>query len=170
MTAIHAGNQTVEIWGKLPKVGSSAPDFLLTTLMLNDVSLAHFSGQPIVMNLFPSLNTPVCACSVLEVEKLASKYPAIHFLCISADLPFAQEMFCKSEGVTERITPLSVFRAPAFGKVYGLGIKTGSLRGLLSRAILLIDAHKKIAYTEHVADMLNEPDYLSLEAAICALG
>ena len=155
----------VKTTGDLPAVGSQAPAFTLTGKDLSDAGLADFAGKKVVLNVFPSIDTPVCAASVRRFNAEASALGDTVVLCISADLPFAAGRFCTVEGL-DKVVPLSAFRSPAFGKDYGVVIAEGPLRGLLSRAIIVIDRAGKVVYTEHVAEITNEPDY---EAALRAL-
>jgi thiol peroxidase len=151
--------------GTLPAVGSPAPAFSLTGKDLSDVKLADFAGKKVVLNIFPSLDTPVCAMSVRRFNAEAAALGDTAVLCVSADLPFAAGRFCTVEGL-ERVLPASVFRAPEFGAQYGVGITDGPLRGLLSRAVVIVGADGKVVYTEQVAEITQEPDY---EAALRAL-
>ena len=151
--------------GALPAVGSKAPAFTLTGKDLSDVALASYAGKTVVLNIFPSIDTPVCAASVRRFNAEASALGGTLVLCVSADLPFAHGRFCTVEGL-EQVVPLSVFRSPAFGTDYGVVITEGPLRGLLSRAIVIIDGEGKVLYTEHVAEITKEPDY---DAALRAL-
>ena len=170
MTAtLKAGDINIETYGHLPSVGESAPDFILANQFLADVSLRDFAGKSIVMNIFPSLNTPVCACSMFEMEKIAVSHPNIYVMCISADLTFAQKKFLQDERINGPIIALSTFRSPGFGKKYGIGVSSGPMTGLLSRAIFVINKEQKVHYVEQVQNMLNEPDYVSLQMAIDSL-
>ena len=151
--------------GDLPAVGSQAPGFTLTDTDLADVTLAQFAGKKVVLNIFPSLDTPVCADSIRRFNKEASSMDNSIVLCISADLPFAHARFCSTEGL-ENVVSLSTFKSPAFGKDYGVGIEEGVLAGLMSRAVIVVDESGKVAYTEQVPEIAQEPDY---DAALAAL-
>jgi len=151
--------------GELPAIGTQAPAFTLTGKDLSDVQLSDYFGKTVVLNIFPSIDTPVCAASVRRFNAEASALGDTVVLCISADLPFAAGRFCSVEGL-ERVVPASVFRSPAFGKDYGVTISAGPLRELLSRAVVIVDKSGKVIYAEHVAEITNEPDY---EAALLAL-
>jgi len=155
----------VQTAGALPAVGSRAPAFSLAGKDLSDVTLAGYAGKKVVLNIFPSIDTPVCAASVRRFNAEASALGNTAVLCISADLPFAHGRFCTVEGL-ENVVPLSVFRSPEFGKDYGVVIAEGPLRGLLSRAVVIVDEAGKVVYAEHVAEITQEPDY---EAALRAL-
>ncbi|MBM3405464.1 MAG: thiol peroxidase [Bacteroidetes bacterium] len=142
----------------LPGTGTRAADFMLTGNDLGDVSLKHFVGKRIVMNIFPSLDTPVCAASVRRFNAEAGKIKDTVVLCISKDLPFAHGRFCAAEGLTNVVT-LSAFRDNSFAEGYGVTIKDGPLAGLFSRAIVIIDEQGIITYTEQVPEITQEPDY-----------
>lgn len=158
MAKITFKGNPVETIGTLPAVNSKAPDFRLTKTDLSDVSPADFPGKKIVLNIFPSIDTPVCAMSVRRFNDEAAKLENTVVLCISADLPFAQDRFCGAEGLNN-VIPLSVFRSGSFGKEYGVTITSGALSGLLSRAVVIINENGSITYTEQVADIATEPDY-----------
>lgn len=159
-----AGN-AVETAGSLPAVGSVAPDFTLTNGDLKEVKLSDYRGKRVVLNIFPSIDTGVCAQSVRTFNKEAAGLDNTVVLCISADLPFAQGRFCGAEGI-DRVVTLSTFRSPDFGSDYGCRITTGDFRGLMSRCVLVIDEEGKVLYTEQVPEMTNEPDYKSAIAAL----
>ncbi len=151
--------------GDLPKAGDAAPDFVLTRTDLSEVSLASFPGQRLVLNIFPSLDTPVCATSIRQFNAKASSLVDTTVLCISADLPFAASRFCSTEGL-DKVIPLSVFRSPAFGQAYGLTITNGPLKGLLARAVVVLDATGKVLHTELVPEIAQEPDYTAALAVL----
>ena len=143
--------------GDLPAVGSTAKSFCLVGTDLAEVGLDSFKGKTVVLNVFPSIDTPVCAASVRKFNELASSRKNTVVLCVSADLPFAHGRFCEVEGL-KNVHPVSVFRSD-FGKEYGLAINSGVLNGLLSRAIIVIDAQGKVVYTEQVPEITQEPNY-----------
>jgi len=149
----------------MPAVDSTAPDFSLTNTDLSPNGLKDFSDKTVVLNIFPSVDTPVCAASVRRFNKEASEADQTVVLCVSADLPFAHKRFCEAEGL-EDVIPLSVFRSQGFGEMYGLTIADGPLAGLLARAIVIIDPSQKVVYTELVPEIAQEPNY---EAALEAL-
>lgn len=151
--------------GDLPAVGSQAPGFTLTGTDLGDVTLEKYSGKKVVLNIFPSLDTPVCADSVRRFNKEASSMDNTVVLCISADLPFAFARFCSTEGLND-VVSLSTFKSPDFGRDYGVGIAEGVLAGLMSRAVVVLDESGKVVYTEQVPEIVQEPDY---DAALAAL-
>jgi len=161
------GNPT-ETVGDLPANGASAPAFTLTGTDLKAVASQDFSGQTMVLNIFPSIDTPVCAASVRRFNSEAATHQNTVVLCVSADLPFAHKRFCEVEGL-ERVVPLSVFRSPEFGKEYGVTIKGGPLAGLLARAVVVIDAKGRVAYSELVAEIGSDPNFEAALQAVAAL-
>ncbi|HBS88902.1 MAG: lipid hydroperoxide peroxidase [Bacteroidetes bacterium GWF2_38_335] len=144
--------------GELPKNGENAKDFRLVKSDLSVVSLADFKGQRLVLNIFPSLDTGVCAASVRQFNKLAGDMKNTKVLCISRDLPFAQARFCGAEGLNNVIT-LSDFATGEFGKNYGLEIADGPLAHLHSRAVVILDENHKVVYSQQVPEIVEEPDY-----------
>ena len=165
MAKITLKGNAIETIGTLPAKGSAAPNFTLVKTDLSEVTLADYQGKKIVLNIFPSIDTPVCATSVRQFNKTAGELTNAVVLCISADLPFAHTRFCETDGL-KNVESLSVFRSPAFGKDYGVTITTGPIAGLLSRAIVIIDADGKVIYTEQVPEIAQEPNY---DAALAAL-
>ncbi len=165
MAQITLQGNPITTKGELPAVNSQAPPFTLTKTDLSECSLNDFSGQTVVLNIFPSIDTSVCAASVRRFNAEASSSDNRVVLCVSADLPFAHQRFCEGEGL-DRVIPLSVFRSPEFGNNYGVAITSGPLAGLLSRAIVIVDPAGKVVYTEQVPEIAQEPDY---DAAIAAL-
>jgi thiol peroxidase len=153
--------------GTLPAIGSTAPDFKLTKSDLSDTSLKDFRGKRVVLNIFPSLDTPVCAASVRRFNAEASKLENTVVLCISRDLPFAQGRFCAAEGLKNVVTA-SEYRSSNFSDAYGVRIQDGPLSGLLSRAVVVIDPDGKVKYTEQVPEIAQEPDYAAALAAVKA--
>ena len=144
--------------GELPKVGAAAPAFSLVKTDLSEVSAKDLAGQRVVLNIFPSLDTPTCAASVRAFNVRANEKPNTTILCISADLPFAQKRFCGAEGL-DNVVPASVFRAPDFGKAYGVTLTDGPMKGLLARAVVVVDGSGKVIHTELVPEIAQEPDY-----------
>lgn len=165
MAQITLQGKPIETIGELPEVGASALNFALTKTDLSDVTLLDFPDKQVVLNIFPSIDTSVCAASVRRFNKEAGEMDNTVVLCVSADLPFAHDRFCEVEGL-HNVIPLSVFRSPEFGIDYGITITTGPLKGLLSRAIVVIDVAGQILYTEQVPEITQEPDY---GAALTAL-
>jgi thioredoxin-dependent peroxiredoxin len=158
----HRGN-TIELAGKLPQVGTKAPNFRLTQTDLTDISLETFTGKNLVLNIFPSIDTGTCAASVRRFNQLASALPNIVVICVSKDLPFAHKRFCGAEGI-EDVICASQYKDQSFSEGYGVDILDGSkLIGLMSRAVVVIDTNGVVIHTEQVSDISSEPDY---EAAI----
>ena len=150
--------------GELPVVGSTAPDFEVTGSDLAPVRLSDFAGRRVVLNIFPSVDTGVCAMSVRTFNERAADLDNTAVVCVSRDLPFALNRFCGAEGI-ENVTVTSDFRT-GFGDAYGVTFADGPLRGLLSRSVVVIDADGVVRHTEHVAETGQEPDY---DAALAAL-
>ena len=164
MTQITINGKSLTTIGQLPETGSKAPGFQLTNQGLMDVSLQDYNGKPLLLNIFPSIDTPTCAKSVRRFNLEAATMPDIDILCISMDLPFAQKRFCGIEGI-DNVRALSNFRNRSFGRDYGVEILDGPMGGLLARAIVIINAAHEVVYTELVQEMAYEPDYrLALEA------
>ena len=168
MAQITLKGNKIETVGNLPAVGSKAPDFKLTGSDLADKKLADFKGKNVVLNIFPSLDTAVCAASVRRFNQEASSLENTVVLSVSADLPFAHSRFCETEGL-KNVVSLSVFRSPGFGTEYGVTIKTGPLAGLLSRAVVVVDKEGKVAYTEQVPEIAQEPNYGAALKALSVL-
>lgn len=151
--------------GELPATGSAAPDFKLTKGDLGDVSLGDFGGKKKLLNIVPSLDTPVCATSTKKFNDYAKQHGDTTMLVISADLPFAQARFCGNEGI-ENVVPLAMFRDQKFATDYGVLQADGPMAGLTARAVVVLDAEDKVRYTQLVSEVAEEPDY---EAALKAL-
>src|SRR6201996_368815 len=162
MAQITLRGNAINTVGELPAVGSSAPSFALTGADLSPLSSDQFSGKPVLLNIFPSVDTPVCATSVRKFNELAAGSGAT-VVNVSKDLPFAQKRFCGAEGI-ENVTTASAFR-DSFGEDYGATIVDGPMAGLLARAVVVIGADGNVAYTELVPEIANEPDY---DAALAA--
>ncbi len=142
----------------LPRIGGKAKDFILTDAKLQDHTLADFTGQKILLNIYPSIDTGVCATSVRKFNAEAAKLPNVVVLGISRDLPFALGRFCAAEGIDKLFT-LSELRTREFGRDYGLEIVDGPMAGLLARAVVIIDEKGKVVYRELVDDIVHEPNY-----------
>jgi thiol peroxidase len=151
--------------GELPGVGSTAPDFTLVDAKLNDVHLADYAGKKKLLNIVPSLDTPVCATSTKKFNELVAERDDVVVLVVSADLPFASGRFCGMEGI-ENVLPLSLMRGKAFAKDYGVLITDGPLAGITARAVVVLDADNRVVYTQLVPEIADEPDY---DAALDAL-
>lgn len=158
MATITLKGNTIHTLDFLPGIGSLAPNFELVKTDLSRVSLQDFSGSKVVLNIFPSLDTGTCAASVRTFNKMASELENTKILCISRDLPFAQARFCGAEGIDNVIT-LSDFDTGQFGKDYKLEITDGPLKGIHSRAIIILDEMGRILYTEQVPEITQEPNY-----------
>jgi thiol peroxidase len=157
MSQITLKGNACQTCGELPAVGTITPEFKLTKSDLQDVSLKNYQGKKKILNIFPSVDTPVCATSVKTFTKQAVGLGNVVVLNISADLPFAQKRFCGAEGIEEAET-LSCFRS-SFAKEYGVEITDGPLRGLCARAVVVIDENNKVLYTELVPEIAQEPNY-----------
>lgn len=158
MAQTKLGETIVNTNGNLPAVGSAAPDFNLAGADLSDKALKDFSDKNVVMNIFPSVDTRVCAMSVREFNKRAANLKDVMVLCISKDLPFAQKRFCGAEGI-DNVVMLSDFRENSFARDYGVKLIDGGMTGLLARAIVVIGKDGKVNYTELVPAIGQEPDY-----------
>jgi thiol peroxidase len=165
MASITLKGNPVSTVGELPAVGSNAPSFSGVKTDLSACSLDDLSGQKVVINIFPSIDTGVCAASTRHFNEAAGSLENTVVLCVSVDLPFALGRFCGAEGLDD-VVPVSFFRNPEFGKGYGVTIVDGPLAGLLSRAVVIIDEAGKVVYTEQVPEITQEPNY---EAALEAL-
>ncbi len=165
MAQITLKGNPINTCGDLPASGSAAPDFSLTDAGLADVSLKNYAGKKVVLNIFPSIDTPTCAESVRRFNKEASNNDNTVVLCISRDLPFALKRFCGAEGL-EDVISLSEMREMKFGEDYGVRIVDGPLAGLHSRAVVVIDDSGTVSYTEQVPEIADEPNY---DAALAAL-
>lgn len=144
--------------GELPQVGSSLPAFVLTNQDLQEVTKENFAGSKLIFNIFPSVDTPVCATSVRTFNEKASKLDGVKVLCISQDLPFAAKRFCAADGI-EGVQTLSGFRNAEFGKDYGILIEDGPLKGLFARGVVVADENGKVLYSELVSEIAEEPEY-----------
>ncbi len=165
MAQITLKGNPINTVGDLPEVGAEAPDFKLTAGDLSDVILENYAGKKLVLNIFPSLDTDVCAASVRRFNEEAAGLDNTDVLCISKDLPFAQSRFCGAEGL-DNVTTLSCFRYRTFGDNYGVRIVDGPIAGLMARAIVVIDEGGKVIYTEQVPEIAQEPDYASALVAV----
>ncbi|MFC5369630.1 thiol peroxidase [Arcanobacterium bovis] len=164
MATTHFKGQTVNTNAELPAHGEKAPDFVVTGTDLGDVKLSSYAGKTVVLNIFPSVDTGVCAQSVREFNKRASELDNTTVLCISKDLPFALERFCAAEGL-DNVVSASAFRSD-FPSAYGVEQIDGPLRGLLARAVVVINPEGNVSYTQLVDEIATEPDY---EAALAAI-
>ena len=165
-STVTLGGNPVTVAGDLPRVDATAPAFSLVAKDLSEVTLANFAGQRKVLNIFPSIDTPTCATSVRKFNQSASSLPNTAVLCISADLPFAQNRFCGAEGLSNVVT-LSTLRGREFLEAYGVALASGPLAGLAARAVVVVDEQDVVRHVELVPEIKNEPDYA---AALAALG
>jgi thiol peroxidase len=165
MAKVTLGGNPVSIVGELPVVGSKAPDFSLTNTGLADVSLKDYAGKKVILNIFPSLDTDVCANSVRKFNAEANNLENTAVLCVSVDLPFAQKRFCGAEGL-DNVIPLSALRNRDFGKDYGVTITDGPLAGVFARSIVVVDEDGKVSYTQLVPEIKEEPNYEEALAAV----
>ncbi|AWB85081.1 thiol peroxidase [Corynebacterium liangguodongii] len=164
-TVTVKGNETTTS-GDLPPVGEQLPAFELLGHDLSPITGADFSGKQLVLNIFPSLDTGVCAQSVRTFNKLAAGLDNTAVLCVSEDLPFAQQRFCAAEGI-DNVTAASAFRS-SFGEDFGVRLEGTPMKGLLARAVVVTDAAHNVIYTELVSEIGNEPDYDAAQAALKA--
>ncbi len=158
MATVTLKGNPVHTLGELPRKGSAAPDFHLTRINLEDVSLASFRGKRKILTVNPSFDTSVCQATARRFNQQASKLANTVVLAISADLPFAQSRFCEAEGLSN-VVPLSLMHHRDFGRDYGLLLTDGPLAGLLARAVIVLDENDRVLYTELVPEITTEPDY-----------
>jgi len=166
MSTITLRGSEIHTSGELPKVGSKAPDFTLTDKELRDVDLDEWMGKRKLLNIFPSVDTPVCALSTRKFNEFAREHEDTVMLMISADLPFAQARFCGNEGLSNVLT-LSLMRHGEFAKDFGVLIEDGPMAGLTARAVVVLDENNTVVHAQLVPEIGEEPDY---DAAIKALG
>lgn len=165
MAQLNFKGNPVHTNGNLPKVGEKAPDFTLVKNDLSRASLSDYKGKKVVLNIFPSIDTGVCATSVRTFNQDAANLENTVVLCVSKDLPFANARFCGAEGISN-VETLSDFDGGSFGSNYEVQLVDGPLKGLLARSIVVINENGEVTHTELVADIVNEPNY---SAAISAL-
>ncbi|WP_341706312.1 thiol peroxidase [Halopseudomonas sp.] len=165
MSSVTLRGNPISIGGTFPAKGDKAPAFTLVAKDLSDVSLASLTGKRKILNIFPSVDTPVCATSIRTFNAKASSLENTVVLCISADLPFAQARFCGAEGL-DNVINLSTLRGREFVRNYGVDIENGPLAGLTARAVVVLDEDDNVLYSELVGEIGQEPNY---EAALAAL-
>ena len=156
-TTVTLGGNKVSVSGKLPKVGSRLPKFALTTGTLSEIGNADIKGKRVIFNIFPSIDTPTCATSTRTFNEIASGLTNTDVYCVSADLPFAQGRFCGSEGLAN-VKTASSFRTN-FGAALGVNLTSGVLKGVLARAVVVVDGTGKVLHTELVSEIAHEPNY-----------
>ncbi len=164
MSRVTFKGNPVHTSGKLPAKGSQAPNFTLVKTDLSEIDLNTYKGKKKILNVFLSLDTPVCAASVEKFNQEVKAHPDTVILNISKDLPFAHQRFCETKKIGAE--SLSDFRNPAFGKDYGVDIVDGPLKGLLARSVIVLDENNKVIYAELVSEISHEPDY---KAALAVL-
>jgi len=164
MAEVTLGGNPVHTSGDLPEVGGSAPSFSLVGIDLGEVTNATFEGKNLVLNIFPSVDTPTCATSVRTFNERAADLDDTAVLCVSADLPFAHSRFCGAEGI-ENVSSVSTFRS-SFGDDFGLNLTDGPLAGVLARAVVVVGPDGTVKHTELVPEIAQEPDY---DAALGAI-
>lgn len=165
MAQITLRGNAIHTVGDLPSVGDKAPDFKLTKTDLSDVSLNDYRGKKVVLNIFPSVDTPTCSASVRRFNEEIGSVENTVVLCVSKDLPFAQKRFCATEGLGN-VVAVSELRNNNFGTDYGVRITEGPMAGLMSRAVVVLDENGEVIYTEQVAEIAQEPDYNHAMAAL----
>ncbi len=165
MSQVLLKGNAISTSGELPKVGSAAPDFRLTKSDLSDISLKDFVGKKILLNIYPSIDTGICATSVRKFNVDAASIPNTVVVGVSRDTPFALGRFCGAEGI-DKVVTTSELRDMSFGERYGVRITSSGMAGLLARSVVVIDASGKVAYTEQVPEIVSEPNY---QAALDAL-
>ena len=158
MAKITFKGSPVSTVGELPKVGTAAPTFQLTKIDLSPLGSVDLVGKNVVLNIFPSIDTGVCATSVRKFNQQAASLPNTVVVCVSKDLPFAQKRFCGAEGI-DKVVPASWYRGPDFGKDFGVTMADGPLAGLFARAVVVIDKTGKVVHTELVPEIAQEPNY-----------
>jgi thioredoxin-dependent peroxiredoxin len=165
MSTVTLGGNAIEIKGSFPKVGDTAQDFSLVAKDLSDATLATFAGKRKILNIFPSVDTGVCAASVRRFNETASSLENAVVLCISADLPFAQSRFCGAEGL-ENVVSLSTMRGRDFLSQYGVEIVSGPLAGVSARAVVVLDENNHVLHAELVSEIKEEPNYAAALAVL----
>ena len=163
MATVTLKGNPVTTSGELPAAGAKAPAWTLTGADLAPVTAGSFAGKKIILNIFPSIDTPTCATSVRKFNAEAAKVPGAVVVCVSNDLPFAQKRFCGAEGITG-VSTASAFRS-TFGNDFGVRITGGPLEGLLARSVVVVGADGTVLHRELVAEIANEPDYAKALAA-----
>ncbi len=166
MPKVKFDGSVYDVYGELPAIGSHAPDVSLVNTKLQDVSLANFMGLRKLMNIFPSIDTPVCAKSVVTFDALGRGHDDLALLMISCDLPFAHARF-QAENSLENVVGLSAIRHAGFGQNYGVQIVEGPLAGMYSQAVVVLDENDTVVHREQIEDIDAEPDY---QSAFKALG
>ena len=165
MTTVTLKGNPINLAGNFPLYGQTVPDFTLVNKDLVDTGLNHFTGKRKVLNIVPSLDTPVCQTSARKFNEQASKLNNTVVLVISADLPFAMNRFCTTEGLTD-VVSLSLMRGREFARDYGVEIVSGPLAGITARAVVVVDEHNTVRYAELVPEITQEPNYVAALAVL----
>lgn len=165
MATITFKGNPLQTAGNLPEVGSIAPDFRLTGNDFADMNLSQFNGKRLVLNIFPSIDTGICAISTRRFNEEAQALDNTVVVCVSKDLPFAYTRFCGAEGL-ENVISGSEFKDTSFSDAYGVCMQEGPLAGLMSRAVVVVDTDGKVIYTEQVPEIAQEPDYAAALASL----
>ena len=165
MAQTHFKGAPVQTAGNLPAPDTTAPDFSLTRTDLSEISLGSLAGKKVVLNIFPSVDTPVCAMTVRKFNAEIDRHKNAVVICASMDLPFAHARFCGAEGL-ENVISASAFRSPEFGTHYGVRLTEGPLTGLFARAVVVIDENRTVVHTQLVPEITEEPDYAKALAAL----
>ena len=158
MNTVYFQGTPCHTYGTLPKVGEKANCYHLVSSDLADIQCMDYAGKRVVLNIFPSLDTAVCAASVRRFNAEAAKLENTQVICVSMDLPFAAKRFCTTEGI-ENLVVASAFRSPLFGEKFGMQIVDGPLAGLLARAVIVLDGDRNVIYADLVEEITHEPDY-----------
>ena len=164
---VHFQGNPVKVSGQIPQTGSKAAPFTLVAKDLSDVTLSQYAGKRKVLNIFPSIDTGVCAASVRKFNQLATELDNTLVLCISADLPFAQSRFCGAEGLSNVVT-LSTLRNPEFQQTYGVSLEDSALKGLTARAVVVLNEQDEVIFSQLVNEITTEPDYAAALEALKA--
>ena len=165
MSKVAFQGEAIKLMGQFPKTGTQAPEFKLCGVDLNEITLETLKGKKTVLNIFPSVDTPVCAASVRTFNEKVTEVENAAVVCISADLPFAMARFCGAEGI-ENVQSASFFRSPEFAEAYGVKLAEGPLAGLATRAIVVLDEESLIIHSELISEITDLPNY---DAAMAAL-
>jgi thiol peroxidase len=165
MAQITLKGNPIRTSGELPPLGAKAPDFRLTRTDLADITPEDFIGKKVVLNIFPSIDTPVCSVAARRFNTEIGRFDNAVVICASRDLPFALARFCAAEGLTH-VIPASELRALTFGEAYGVRILDGPLNGLLARAVLVLDTDGTVIHRQLVPEIAQEPDYAAALAAL----
>lgn len=165
MDTVYFQGTPCHTYGFLPTVGEKAPCFTLVDTNMKEIRCNDFVGRKVVLNIFPSIDTSVCAASVRRFNKEAASLPDVTVICVSMDLPFAGKRFCAAEGI-DNVIVASAFRSPLFCQKYGVELVDGPLAGLLARAVIVIGPDLKVLYSQLVDDIASEPDYRAALAAL----